>query len=555
MISLLPLTVAAQEYFFKQYRVENGLPSDVVKACAQDSLGYFWMATDDGLVSYDGIKFTTYREVMHSSYAKGFLKTRNGRLLAYGDLDLLEIKNLGDTVVFKSVCHVSRNANNTSLSYPKLVYEDVRGNIWVSESQSVVKLSDEKFTRYSFDLANRSPQFLRSFAFFEDKARHLFISSFQGTVFRYDAARDSFIIQSGKLPKEVEFVSAFNDKLITGSSDGLYESDLAAEGGFTEPRLKLKIKNVSYVAPIRAANYFIATRGLQHFIADFSANTFYAIDNKITNVNHVYVSKENDIWLSGNDGLILVKEKSIQEASDHLNNFIESITEEPATGKIFYATNTTLFSYDVATKKNAIELVIPNGYFQSVLFSKDEMWVANAFKVSLYKNKRLVKQFDFSKDARFITDMIKDASGNVWLAQSGNPDVYMLDRDFQLRRVKIPLGSEGTINMVCEGNGGVYVASTGKNSYLFHKPYNATEFQNISKPVTFTTHGDLDVTDVAITKNAIWLASSEGLLKVDDHKMERVDLGATFSELPVKSIKVYSPDGIAAFQRLRNDSL
>ncbi|HTH57089.1 MAG TPA: ATP-binding protein [Cyclobacteriaceae bacterium] len=541
LISLLPLKAVAQDYFFKQYRVENGLPSDIVKACAQDSLGYFWMATDDGLVKYDGIKFTTFREAMHNNYAKGFLATRSGRLLAYGDLDFLEIKNLGDTVVFESVLPVSRNPTANSLTYPKFVYEDLHGNIWVSESQSVVKMKKENFTRYSFDLANRSPQFLRSFAYFEDKAQQLFISSFQGNVFLFDPLKDSFSLQSEKLPNEIEFVSTFNGKLIIGSSSGLYESDLLESGGFSAPKLKFKINNVSYVAHVRGTQYFIATRDLQHYIADFDKNVFSTISNRITNVNHGYVSKEGDLWLSGNDGLILIKEKSIQEASEHINNFIESIAEDPVTGEIYYATSTTLFSYNAATKKNRIEQVIPSGYFQSILFSNDEMWVANAFKVSLYKSKKLVKQFDFSRDARFISDMIKDVRGNVWLAQSGNPDVYMLDADRQLTRVKIPLGSEGTINMVYEGNGGVFVASTGKNSYLFHKPYDATEFQNISKPVTFVTHADFGVTDMAIYDNTIWLASSEGLLKMDDHKIERVDLGATFSALPVKSITVYSP--------------
>jgi len=541
VLGSLPLTAAAQDYFFKRYRVENGLPSDIVKASAQDSLGYFWIATDDGLVKYDGIKFTTYREAMHSNFAKGFLVTRSGRLLAFGDLDLLEIKNLGDTVLFKSICPVTRNSGNHSLSYPKLVYEDAHGDIWVSESQSVVKLSGEAFTRYSFDLANRSPQFLRSFSYFEDKKQNLFICSFQGNVFRFDPGKDSFMLLSEKFPNEIEFVSVFDSKLIIGNSEGIYESDLLAEGGFSKPRLKFKIKNVSFVASIRGTRYFVATRNLQHYIADFSRNSFYAIEDKITSVNHVYVSKENDSWLSGNDGLILIKEKSIEEASDHVNNFIESITEDPSTGKIYYATSTTLFSYDTTAKKNSVELTVPNGYFQSVLFAKDELWTANAFKVSLYKKKNLIKQFDFSRDARFVCDILKDTRGNVWLAQPGNPDMYMLDPELRLQRVKIPLGTEGVINMLYEGNGGVYVHSTGKKTYLFHKPYDALEFQNISKPVTFATHGDFDVSDMAITDHSVWLASSEGLLKMDDHKIERIDLGTTFSNLPVKSIKVYSP--------------
>ncbi len=84
--------VTAQEYFIKKYRVEKGLPSDIIKCVAQDASGYFWIATDEGLVKYDGLRFTSYRSAMRSNYAKGFFTTQGGRLFAFGDLDLIEIK-------------------------------------------------------------------------------------------------------------------------------------------------------------------------------------------------------------------------------------------------------------------------------------------------------------------------------------------------------------------------------------------------------------------------------------------------------------------------------
>src|SRR5688572_14577929 len=153
---LAAITSTAQQFYVKQYRVERGLPSDIIKSCTQDSLGYFWIATDEGLAKYDGIRFTSYREATHSNYTKGFITTSTGRLLAYGDLDLIEIKNIGDTVVFKNLCPVSRIASDSALTYPKLVFEDSGGNLWISESQSVVRLHDGTFTRYPFALSDRS---------------------------------------------------------------------------------------------------------------------------------------------------------------------------------------------------------------------------------------------------------------------------------------------------------------------------------------------------------------------------------------------------------------
>ncbi len=204
---IVALNSIAQDYHYKQYRVEDGLPSDIVKGCTQDSLGYFWITTDDGLVKYDGIKFTSYREPLHNGYLKGFIHLRSGRLLVFGDLDLFEIHNLGDTVNFKAILPVARSLGNNVLTYPKSIYESNDGALWISESQSVVRLRGNQFKRFDFDLTNRSPQFLRSFTFFEDLQKNLFVTSFQGNVFKLNPESDQFELGTEKLPFGIEHIS------------------------------------------------------------------------------------------------------------------------------------------------------------------------------------------------------------------------------------------------------------------------------------------------------------------------------------------------------------
>jgi len=180
-------TVCGQEYRFHQYRVEQGLPSDVIKGVSQDSLGFLWIATDDGLVKYDGLRFTTYKSAMHSQYTKGFLNTHDGRLLAIGDLDLIEIQNQVDTVVFKSLLQGGRNPTDSTVWYPKSIYEDRAGNIWLGEPQSAVCFKEGKpIERFDFGVANRSPVFIRSYVFFEDDRDNLYCVSYQGVIFRLD---------------------------------------------------------------------------------------------------------------------------------------------------------------------------------------------------------------------------------------------------------------------------------------------------------------------------------------------------------------------------------
>ena len=50
----------AQHYIFRHINTANGLANDNVQSIIQDSKGFMWLATDNGLQRYDGYIFTTY---------------------------------------------------------------------------------------------------------------------------------------------------------------------------------------------------------------------------------------------------------------------------------------------------------------------------------------------------------------------------------------------------------------------------------------------------------------------------------------------------------------
>jgi len=64
VLSLLVVAPAcaqqAKQYAFKHFSVSNGLASNTVSAAVQDSDGYIWLATVNGLQRYDGNSFITF---------------------------------------------------------------------------------------------------------------------------------------------------------------------------------------------------------------------------------------------------------------------------------------------------------------------------------------------------------------------------------------------------------------------------------------------------------------------------------------------------------------
>ena len=53
----MAITAYPQSFPFKNFSIEDGLPSTEVHDIHQTKDGFIWMATDHGLVRYDGTTF------------------------------------------------------------------------------------------------------------------------------------------------------------------------------------------------------------------------------------------------------------------------------------------------------------------------------------------------------------------------------------------------------------------------------------------------------------------------------------------------------------------
>ncbi|WEK37785.1 MAG: two-component regulator propeller domain-containing protein [Candidatus Pseudobacter hemicellulosilyticus] len=61
LLSLLPTLLAAQDFYFKHYKVEQGLSNNIVFCSLQDKKGFMWFGTRDGLNRFDGYSFKVFR--------------------------------------------------------------------------------------------------------------------------------------------------------------------------------------------------------------------------------------------------------------------------------------------------------------------------------------------------------------------------------------------------------------------------------------------------------------------------------------------------------------
>lgn len=64
---LFAINLISQNLYFKKYQVENGLSNNSIYACLQDSRGYLWFGSLDGLNRFDGFDFKVFRAKQNDS--------------------------------------------------------------------------------------------------------------------------------------------------------------------------------------------------------------------------------------------------------------------------------------------------------------------------------------------------------------------------------------------------------------------------------------------------------------------------------------------------------
>lgn len=540
-----PGVCVAQQYRFHQYRVEQGLPSDVTKAVTQDSLGFFWIATDDGLVKYDGLTFRTYKGALRSQFVKGFLHTRDGRLLVFGDLDLVEIRNLIDTVIFVPVLRGERVITDSTLSFPKSAYEDKSGNIWMGESKTVIRYDGKKIKRFDFGEGNRSRVLTRSFSFFEDNHGNFYTVAYNGTVYQYNLTADRFVRRADiTLPEDVNDVLFFRNQLLAGARNGLFSIPFSERGADALP-----VKNIF---PIRHVSSLLMSPDSSIIVSTFEEDLYrirfapgFQWENIFFNfngINRTYVSREKDIWVSSDKGVVLVQQKLFNVADINSQaHYVQAVATGGSDGKVFYCNKESLISLEPTESGEWARTVLlddKDHYFQSLQFIRGTLWASTTSNLVGFRDGKQFSRHDFSREGHFIHDIFGDDEDNLWLSQAGTREIKKVRPAGEVERYKVDDTHQHEINLVRQGKRGMYAGAGGEANYLYLLEPGAAVFKNVSLPLSFPIRGDFNVVDMVVRNDTVWLATTQGLLLYDHRTVRRISFQQGFEDFPVSTIEL-----------------
>ncbi len=190
----------SQEFKFSHINSEQGLSMGVVNCVLQDSRGFMWFGTQDGLNKYDGYNITVFKnnQLDSNSLSNNFInvlyETKNGELLIGTNGGGFDAYNLSTG---KFIHHIGVQGNKNSLSNNnvKSILEDKEGLIWIGTDDGLNSYNpkSKKITRFLNDNTNANTiSSNNAWCLLEAADGKLWIGTYGGGLNSYDKKTGEF---------------------------------------------------------------------------------------------------------------------------------------------------------------------------------------------------------------------------------------------------------------------------------------------------------------------------------------------------------------------------
>ena len=377
---------------FQHLTTEQGLTQINVNCIKQDSRGFIWIGTRNGLNRYDGYKFITYRNddknnsSLSNNMVNDLVEDKDGNiwLATQGGLNMYDRKK----GTFVSYMHNEKNENSLADNLTTRLAIDKNGDLWIATLEAGVDRFDIKSRKFyhhihsDYDKATLSDNRVRTV--YCDAGGDIWVGTAAGGLNLYNKKDDTFLRISGGSPqtdlstKNVYCVFEDNRKqLWLGTQEsGLYRLDshhnVAAHYLHKDNDPGSISSNAIYsLQDDEGGNLWIGTENgglciLNRQTGKFQSYLHDEVDNNSINGNSIYgicKDRSGNIWIGAFGGGINLFRKSTANFALYKhnsspqslsNNFVLDIAQDKS-NRIWMGTDgggLNLFDAATGTFKN-----------------------------------------------------------------------------------------------------------------------------------------------------------------------------------------------------------
>lgn len=357
LLSLLLIMISNQIYSYDfdyvHYTTKDGIPHNYINDIYQDSQGFIWLATRNGVCRYDGYNFKKYSTTLENhtiipSFSQHLLESSEGDLWVFGPaiysyvMDHTGFKIYSEDFVFAypdsrgnlwflidgtltkteiSGLEIDARETEQETNNLQLICKERNNKLWVFKAFSFQQLIHSTNGSYdSYDLKKTGTEELIVNSLYIDSSNDIWISTANNGLVKFDPETEEFIeygssneAEQGLLHNYVYSVSEIEtNQLWIGTMGGISILDKNTDTFHHITRDPLKAESLSDNAVTcflkdRSGSIFIGTRYGLNITKNRKFTHIYKTANKNSILhNNVHGFEENDssnIWIISSGGI------------------------------------------------------------------------------------------------------------------------------------------------------------------------------------------------------------------------------------------------------------
>ncbi len=555
LILLIQTISFSQIIPFDNYTIKNGLPSNAILDIMQDSKGYMWFATQNGVSRFDGYSFKNFsiEDGLPSNYVNCLFEDSKGNIwlgTEYGGIARYDGKEF-----------IITDTENGLVSNKEImeIFEDRDENIWVrTRYDGASRIDKGNITNYTQENGLPSNEILSGFV---DSKDRIWFGTLNGIMI-FDGKRKFTITTKDSLPNNIvqdiiedksnnywiatqggglskyngkEFINYTTENglgsniILTLLEDnhgniwiGTYENGLCKFNGKSFEVFKYdnlgsnSIKNIFedskkriWIVTYKQGIYQIYKNRISHYTTENNL-----LDNIVMKITE---DTEGNVWLGTNGGISKLSKKPFEIYTVDFGIPDKNILAVHAdkSANIWAGTYNGLFRIDsdnnikVFNDKNGL----PSNTVYSIAYdSNNNIWIGTLYGLTKYSGGSFTTYKDsiwfdqMGTPDKWAFDITEDFMGNIWCAHENgisklyNNKYYNFNTDFGLpsndvRTIKIDL-----TNHIWFGTAeGVSV-------------YDGIHFKNITKKDGLSDNSCNDIT--VDSAGNMWIGTDNGLNRI-----------------------------------------
>ena len=271
-----------QVYPYQNFSVQNGLINSNVYDITQDSIGYMWLATENGISRFNGIDFENYSlsNLNVNSFISSIYSTKNGDVyFGCGINGIYQLESISGKI--KKI-----NKSDVSQSNQIIIKDDYLISLHEYHNYDFLKISD-------------------------------------GTFLSVDS-----ISLNNSINKALSMIKLKNNRILLGRSDGLYEF----KNGYQQKLIIKGFKNkpVYSIYENKNGHIYLGSDGMIYKIKeDVVYDSSVVVTGEELRVRNIIVDKEAHLWFNvwGTRDIYMISGAAIINVSEKLNLKNASVTK------------------------------------------------------------------------------------------------------------------------------------------------------------------------------------------------------------------------------------